>query len=100
MPAEAADLSVAYDAELIEGTDADFIDTRSSVDCSLYEGQSAVGGAVPDGLRWVGGLGDASVSTCSCAPSSGGERPPESIASWAAGERMSLSFAGSWGRFP
>lgn len=40
VPAEATDLSDVYDAELIEGDDTDYIGSRYSLDCSLYEGQS------------------------------------------------------------
>lgn len=38
-PALTTNLAGAYDAVLIDGDDTDFIDTRSSVNCSLYMGE-------------------------------------------------------------
>lgn len=39
VPTLTTGLDDAYDAELIAGDDTDFIDTRSSVNCSLYMGE-------------------------------------------------------------
>ena len=39
VPALTSGLDDAYDTVLITGDDTDFIDTRSSVNCSLYMGE-------------------------------------------------------------
>ena len=39
VPTIARSLDDQYDANLIAGDDTDFIDSRSSVDCSLYMGE-------------------------------------------------------------
>ena len=39
VPTVATPLDEQYDTDLIEGTDTDFVDTRESVDCTLYMGK-------------------------------------------------------------